>query len=126
MLKIKNKTEIFSFNLSVSLKYKIKDLIEYSIDKFNEVFLKYSLPFKLNNDSSLYSIKPSKKNGEPKADLPSKTLFLTVGFHPDVQLCDCSSENFTLINKKISDSLDNFLVEKEKKNNFKCLNCLVF
>ncbi len=75
-MKLKEKTEIFSFHLSVSLKYTIKEIIDYSIIKFNEIFLKNSRPYKLKNDSTLYCIKPSKKNGEAKTDLPSKTILI--------------------------------------------------
>lgn len=67
-----NRESVRSINVRITNKLKMLELLNQSIEMFNEMFCQYGYLFELNKNSSLYSIKPSKKSGKPDNDLPSK------------------------------------------------------
>jgi hypothetical protein len=68
----RQKVLIKSISLKISNKITISELIKKSIYIFNDMFYSERLPYQFNVTSTSYTIKPSKKNGQPKEDLPSK------------------------------------------------------
>jgi hypothetical protein len=70
--KLDNTDSLNSLNLKMSVNYTVEKLIEISVDKFNKNFKENKIMFCLNENSNKYDLKPSKKNGEPKTDLPGK------------------------------------------------------
>jgi hypothetical protein len=62
--------EVKFINLDVDEKISISELLEISVDSFNKNFEREARPFRLSLDYLQYNLKPSKKNGMPKEDLP--------------------------------------------------------
>ena len=52
------------------------DLVKMSVDLFNKDFCKENLQIRLNTNYKIYHVKPSKKNGKPDQDFPSKKFYL--------------------------------------------------
>jgi hypothetical protein len=64
--------EIMSINLQVDEKTTISDLIRMSVNIFNENFISQNSDYRIKPNYRMYNMKPSKKNGKPNTDLPSK------------------------------------------------------
>lgn len=73
---MKKKTVIKSILLKITNKITIEDLIKESVQMFNQLFAKDRIPYKLNENHTVYSIKPSKKSGKADLDLPSNFNFI--------------------------------------------------
>lgn len=67
---------IKTINLNISNKITVSELIKKSICIFNDMFYAEKLPYQFNVASISYTIKPSKKSGQPKDDVPSKIFFI--------------------------------------------------
>lgn len=65
------KEKIFSINLTISENLTIKELINFSVDKFNEKFKLENLGFSFLLNYDNFEIKAGKKNGKPNEDIPS-------------------------------------------------------
>lgn len=99
---------IKNINLLVSNQSKIENIIERSIKEFNNNFEKENAFFRLKKDICNYCLKPSKKNGFPKTDMPS--------FNNKSSIQEVNFNNFTIIWKENpKDFKIYFEVLKEKK-----------
>ena len=66
--------EIKSINVEIPGFYKISDLIRQSVDLFNNLFVEEKSVFRLSQQYSHFSLKPSKRTGKPNLDMPSKKI----------------------------------------------------
>jgi hypothetical protein len=101
---------IKSINLLVSNQSKIENVIERAIKEFNNNFEKENVLFRLKKDICNYCLKPSKKNGFPKSDMPS--------FNNKSTIQEVNFNNFTIIwkeNPKDFKIYFSILKGKEKK-----------
>ena len=99
---------IKSINLLVSNQSKIENVIERAIKEFNNNFEKENVLFRLKKDICNYCLKPSKKNGFPKTDMPS--------FNNKSSIQEVNFNNFTIIWKENPKDFNiYFEVLKEKK-----------
>ncbi len=101
---------IKNINLLVSNQSKIEKIIERAIKEFNNNFEKEKVLFRLKTDICNYSLKPSKKNGFPKTDMPS--------FNNKCTIQEVNFNNFTIIwreNPKDFKIYFSVLKGKEKK-----------
>ena len=101
---------IKSINLLVSNQSKIENVIERAIKEFNNNFEKENVLFRLKKDICNYCLKPSKKNGFPKSDMPS--------FNNKSTIQEVNFNNFTVIwkeNPKDFKIYFSILKGKEKK-----------
>ena len=81
-----------------------------SVDGFNDYFKDNSLGIQLKVNYQEYEMRPSKKNGHPKIDLPC--------IHDNVLVKDTLIENFALQYRK-----ENILTKLNRQG--KCNKCLV-
>ena len=100
-----------SFTSELPGNTKIKQLIEISIDKFNEYFRLKGMNIMLANNSGKCDLRPSKKNGMPKMDLPT--------IDGDSYLSDTQMTQFAF-----TYSVGDMLILNEKKMK-KCMPCLI-
>jgi len=70
----KENEEIKSINVEIPGFYKISDLIRQSVDLFNNLFVEEKSVFRLSQQYSHFSLKPSKRTGKPNLDMPSKKI----------------------------------------------------
>lgn len=70
ILNINNKEFLHSIDFQIPENIKISELIRLSVDKFNENFINENKNISFKNIYSHYELRPSKKNGHPKMDLP--------------------------------------------------------
>jgi len=127
-IKIDEKSKIISLNCKVPLNTSINELIEHSVNKFNENFEKNSCPFFISSDYSSYTMVPSRKNGEPKTDLPGKKFnfkYVLIGFAPEATLSGCNLRELSLLYKIKSDSLDDCVMLRQRKKKIKCFSCVI-
>lgn len=66
--------ELFFLNLKANEKTKISEIILKSVDSFNEKFKNENFIYLLNHNYSNYQMRPSKKNGNPKSDIPGNDI----------------------------------------------------
>lgn len=71
------KEDYFYLNLVITDRIAISELIRLSVDGFNEKFRSENYKYLLENNYQNFHLKPSKKNGYPKTDIPGK-FFLYV------------------------------------------------
>ena len=77
LIKIDGNEYLKSVNVIITNKVSIGDLLRESIKLFNKLFEKENFPIRLSHIKlSNYEMKPSKKNGKPDKDLPSKVLLI--------------------------------------------------
>lgn len=74
------KNIIYKVNFKVQSSISLEELIVKGISNFNEYFKESKIPLRLKeyNNTKIkwaFSLKPSKKNGLPKTDFPSKLFF---------------------------------------------------
>ena len=102
------------------------DLLNRSIQMFNDLFYDEGLPYELKTDVKLYSIKPSKKSGKPESDMPSKINFiikLEINLMNLVHETNMDSFSIILDEKNLMENPRNI----KKENIFdKCKNCSIF
>ncbi len=89
----------------------IKKLIEISIDKFNEYFRVKEMNLILINNPRNMELRPSKKNGQAKMDLPA--------IDSECFVCDTKLNQFTLLYK------DEDLIRVNVKKRSSCQRCLI-
>ena len=80
---------IKNINLLVSNQSKVENIIERALNEFNNNFQKEKVLFRLKNEITNFGLKPSKKNGFPKSDMPS--------FNPKSTIGEVNFNNFTLV-----------------------------
>lgn len=81
-----------SITLLMSNSSKMEIVVEKAITEFNSLFSKEKVLFRLKNEPEKFGLKPSKKTGYPKTDMPS--------FNPKTTLTDSNLTTFTLIWKE--------------------------
>lgn len=66
--------ELKSISIECPNFYKISDLIRQGVDLFNEQFVQEKSKYRFTQIYKNFFFKPSKKNGQPKTDVPSNFL----------------------------------------------------
>lgn len=102
----------------VSSDFTVNDLIKQTLTDVNNELIKEKSKFRLTNNILTYNVKPSKKNGYPKDDLPCKYLIKTA-IKKDCCIVETNYNNLSLIVRE-----DNIFQEVKK---CKCKSgCLLF
>jgi hypothetical protein len=107
-----------SINLKIGNCDTIKDILKQSIDLFNDIFYREKVPLLLNKDYRIFYLKPSKKNGKPDMDLPSKLNNLDMNINTKV--FETRILNFSLL----YEDEKNIAVIKERRKC--CRSCQIF
>ena len=108
------KTRSFQVNQSSTIKL----VIQKAIDEFNAMFTGEKTKLRLKEDIDLYVLKPSKKNGKPKQDMPY--------FNEDTPICNCYTNTFSLLWKENPDVITE-MFELDRTRNQMCKGgCLMF
>jgi len=115
-----------SVNAIITNKVSIGDLLRESIKLFNKLFEKENSPIRLiYTKLSNYEMKPSKKNGKPNKDLPSKLYSVNIkilGFNLISLVCDTNLKKFSIVYE-----YPDLLLHKDRRNFFfKCNKCSIF
>ena len=98
---------------------KFKKIIGKAISNLNFQLNKEKALFKLNEDSSKYGLKQSKKNGLPRLDLPC--------INKDVTLGEINISHFTLVWKDNVNNFDSYFVTVNRGQKKHCTkNCIIF
>lgn len=98
---------------------KFEKIIGKAISNFNFQLNKEKALFKLNEDSSKYGLKQSKKNGLPRLDLPC--------INKDVTLGEINISHFTLVWKDNVNNFDSYFVTVNRGQKKHCTkNCIIF
>ena len=107
------KTVPFILNSSV----KLKGIIQKTITEMNKLFTTEKTLFRLIDDPDSYVLKPAKKSGKPKIDMPP--------FCDDTTLTETQTTNFSICWK---DDPDNFVIMYERAKGKKLCNnkCIIF
>lgn len=106
-----------TISIIVSSKCKIASLVHRSITDFNKEFEKEKVPFRLNSDPDNYVLKPAKKKGFPKVDMPY--------FNSETTVAETDTSNFAICWK---DDPDNFKIMFEiNRKKAQCQGkCIIF
>ena len=98
---------------------KFEKIIGKAIANLNFQLNKEKALFKLNEDSSKYGLKQSKKNGLPRLDLPC--------INKDVTLGEINISHFTLVWKDNVNNFESYFVNVERRQKKHCTkNCIIF
>ena len=98
---------------------KFEKIIGKAISNLNFQLNKEKALFKLNEDSSKYGLKQSKKNGLPRLDLPC--------INKDVTLGEINISHFTLVWKDNVNKFDSYFVTVNRGQKKHCTkNCIIF
>ena len=98
---------------------KFEKIIGKAISNLNFQLNKEKALFKLNEDSSKYGLKQSKKNGLPRLDLPC--------INKDVALGEINISHFTLVWKDNVNNFDSYFVTVNRGQKKHCTkNCIIF
>ena len=98
---------------------KFEKIIGKAISNLNFQLNKEKALFKLNEDSSKYGLKQSKKNGLPRLDLPCT--------NKDVTLGEINISHFTLVWKDNVNNFDSYFVTVNRGQKKHCTkNCIIF
>lgn len=93
-------------------------IIAKAINEFNTQFASDRTLFKLNGDASRYALKPSKKTGFPKTDMPFVNSSRT--------LADVNMTQFTLVWKENSADFRSYFIKSKVQEKKTCQGCIVF
>lgn len=106
-----------TISIIVNSKCKIASLVNRSITDFNKEFEKEKVPFRLNSDPDNYVLKPAKKKGFPKVDMPY--------FNSETTVAETDTSNFAICWK---DDPDDFKVMFEiNRKKAQCQGkCIIF
>ena len=106
-----------TISIIVNSKCKIASLVNRSITDFNKEFEKEKVPFRLNSDPDNYVLKPAKKKGFPKVDMPY--------FNSETTVAETDTSNFAICWK---DDPDNFKIMFEiNRKKAQCQGkCIIF
>ena len=113
--------QFISINLVIDKSHKImfEKIIGKAISNLNFQLNKEKALFKLNEDSSKYGLKQSKKNGLPRLDLPC--------INKDVTLGEINISHFTLVWKDNVNNFDSYFVTVNRGQKKHCTkNCIIF
>ena len=81
--------QIRALSMKVDKSSTIKLVIQKAIDEYNTLFSKENTKFRIKEDIELFVLKPSKKNGKAKLDMPC--------FNDEILVCNCYTSNFSLL-----------------------------
>ena len=106
-----------TISIIVNSKCKIASLVNRSITDLNKEFEKEKVPFRLNSDPDNYVLKPAKKKGFPKVDMPY--------FNSETTVAETDTSNFAICWK---DDPDDFKVMFEiNRKKAQCQGkCIIF
>lgn len=106
-----------TISIIVNSKCKIASLVNRSITDLNKEFEKEKVPFRLNSDPDNYVLKPAKKKGFPKVDMPY--------FNSETTVAETDTSNFAICWK---DDPDDFKVMFEiNRKKAQCKGkCIIF
>ena len=106
-----------TISIIANSKCKIASLVHRSITDFNKEFEKEKVPFRLNSDPDNYVLKPAKKKGFPKVDMPY--------FNSETTVAETDTSNFAICWK---DDPDNFKIMFEiNRKKAQCQGkCIIF
>ena len=106
-----------TISIIVNSKCKIASVVHPSITDFNKEFEKEKVPFRLNSDPDNYVLKPAKKKGFPKVDMPY--------FNSETTVAETDTSNFAICWK---DDPDNFKIMFEiNRKKAQCQGkCIIF
>lgn len=106
-----------TIQMIINSSVKIKFIIQKCLNEFNKLFANEKALFKLIDDPDCYVLKPSKKSGKPKTDMPP--------FCEDISLADTHTTNFSICWKE---DPDNFIIMFERAKSKKLCNnkCVIF
>lgn len=100
----------------VTKKMTIATIKEKAINNFNETFMKEKTNLRLVDDSDYYVLKPAKKNGHPKSDMPI--------YADSAQIGEMGSTNYALCWKETPDDFS-YMFEVMRKKNVCQNNCVI-
>ena len=83
-------------NIDVEEKVTINELIKRAVDTFNKNLENECKQYRLSLDYNQYNIKPSKKNGMPKEDLPCKKNY-NIGYNKEALISSCQVRQLSII-----------------------------
>jgi hypothetical protein len=83
-------------NIDVDEKVTIHELINRVVDTFNKYLEIDCKQYRLSLNYSMYNIKPSKKNGMPKEDLPCMINF-NIGYNKEALISYCQVRQLSII-----------------------------
>ena len=101
-----------SINLLVSNQSKVENVIERAINEYNHNFEEEKVLFRLKKEIPKYGLKPSKKNGFPKSDMPS--------FNPKSTIQEVNFNHFTLVWKENPKDFQIYFLLLKGKNKKVC------
>ena len=107
---IVNNIKQISFNVNSNTK--VNMIIDKAITEFNKVFINDNTQIRIKEEPECFVLKPAKKNGKPKTDLPF--------FNENVFLHETKRENFALCWKDDPDDFQQMFELKQKNNNCMC------
>ncbi len=110
-------TALKTVSFVVKNSYQLKVIIQKSIDELNKLFVKEKVLFRLIEDFECYVLKPAKKSGKPKSDMPP--------FCDDISILDTGSTNFALCWKEDPDDFVS-MYERAKPKKLCNNKCLIF
>ena len=105
-----------TISIIVNSKCKMPALVNRALNDLNKQFEKEQVAFRLNSDPDNYVIKPAKKKGYPKVDMPC--------FSNETTVEEADTKNFAICWK---DDPDNFKIMFEIHKKAGCQNkCVIF
>jgi hypothetical protein len=111
--------QVRSLPMKVNKSSTIKLVIQKAIDEYNNVFSKENTKFRIKEDAELFILKPSKKNGKAKLDMPC--------FNEEILVSNCYTSNFSLLWKEDPEDIKQmFELNKRNKQHMCKGGCVVF
>ena len=104
---------IKQISFSVNSNTKMTMIIDKAITEFNKEFMNDNTKIRIKEEPECFVLKPAKKNGQPKTDLPF--------FNENVPLHETKRDNFALCWKEDPDDFQQMFELKQKNNDCRCL-----
>ena len=96
-----------TITIQLSQDIMISTIIDKAIIEFNKEFTKEKAKIVLRDDLELFVLKPAKKNGKPKVDMPY--------YSSDITISETQSVNFALCLKEDSDDYVKMFTKVKRK-----------
>ena len=111
---------IKNITLLMSNSSKMESVVEKAITEFNNSFAVENVLFRLKTETIKYGLKPSKKTGFPKTDMPS--------FNPKTTIAESNLTMFTLIWREKPSDFEVYFDRTHSKKRMNCQNkgCVIF
>ena len=111
---------IKNITLLMSNSSKMESVVEKAITEFNNSFAVENVLFRLKTETIKYGLKPSKKTGFPKTDMPS--------FNPKTTIAESNLTMFTLIWREKPSDFEVYFDRTHRKKRMNCQNkgCVIF